>query len=156
MSKSVRFEHPSDGQWVMDRVGGVYQVAYDHVIAMVRDDGVTLGGVVFCNYLVGSLTMHMAGTGNNWGTPDFLWLVYEYAFHQLGCRKVIGLVAADNALAIRINTKMGFREEARLADMTADGGDLLIMSMRRDDCRWLRLVPKHYRSNIPRRTMETV
>jgi hypothetical protein len=145
MSKYIRINHPGDGEWVMSRVGGVFNEKTDHVIAVARED-VPLGGVVFTGYLIGSITMHMAGTGNNWGTRDFLWMVYNYAFEQLGVRKVIGLVAADNHLAIAIDLKMGFTIETAISDMTADGGDLLVLSMRKQDCRWLKLRPKHYRS----------
>lgn len=146
MPKLIRIDHPGDGDWVMDRCHGIWNAHTDHVIALAREGArAPLGGVVFTGYLYGSLCMHMAGSGGPWATADFLWMVYDYAFVQLGVRKVIGLVAADNALALKIDLKMGFQYETRITDMTADGQDLLVLSMRRENCRWLRLVPKHYR-----------
>ena len=112
MSKIIRINHPGDGQWVMDRCHGVFQTDYDNVIATARaEDGMMLGGVVVTSYLYGAVCMHMAGTGGNWGTPDFLWMVFDYTFNQFGCRKIIGLVDAENELALAIDRKLGFREE---------------------------------------------
>jgi hypothetical protein len=150
MTKVIRINHPGDGEWVMERVQGVFNDRTDHVIAVARDD-TPVGGVVFTYFLGGAITMHMAGTGANWGTKDFLWMVYDYAFVQLGVRKVIGLVAADNHLALKIDLKMGFVVETVITEMTADGQDLLVLSMRRDQCRWLTLKPIHYRSGHEQR-----
>jgi RimJ/RimL family protein N-acetyltransferase len=147
----IRINHPGDGMWVMRRIEGVFNAQTDHVVAMARDDGSVLGGVVFNHWSGAAIWIHMAGTGGPWATPDFLWVVFDYAFNQLGVRKLIGPVASGNALAIAIDRKLGFRYETHLADMTPDGQDLLFMSMKREDCRWLRWRPKHYGRNSDRR-----
>jgi RimJ/RimL family protein N-acetyltransferase len=142
--KTLRINHPGDGDWIMERVDGVFNPRTDHSLAVARD-GEIIGGVVFCGYTGAAITMHMAGTDTHWGTRDFIWSVYAYAFHQLGVRKVIGLVPAGNTRALEIDLKMGFRVEARITGVYADGGDLLILSMTRAECRWLRIGPKHNR-----------
>jgi L-amino acid N-acyltransferase YncA len=101
---------------------------------------------VFTGYLGSTITLHMAGVEDNWATRDFLWMVFHYAFVQLGCRKVLGLVAANNHRARSIDTRLGFREAARIYDVYPDGAALLILEMDKMACKWLKLVPKHYRS----------
>lgn len=105
------------------------------------------GGVVFTGYLGSAITLHMAGSEDNWATRDFLWMVFHYAFVQLGCRKVMGLVSSANERALSIDIRLGFRVAAKLEDMFPDGSDLLVLVMERAWCKWLNLVPKYYRSN---------
>ena len=145
-TREVKVNHPGDGDWVMLRVGGVFNCMTDHVVAMHRD-GRCAGGVVFTGYLGSAITLHMAGSEDNWATRDFLWMVFHYAFVQLGCRKVIGLVAADNTRALSVDTRLGFHEAARIPDVFPDGADLIVLVMERQACKWLALVPRYYRSN---------
>jgi hypothetical protein len=144
--KLIRINSPGDGDWVMMRVGGVFNDKTDHVVAMARDERVC-GGVVFTGYLGGAITLHMAGDETNWATPDFLWMVYHYGFIQLGCRKLLGLVASNNTRAISIDLRMGFEIEARVRNIFPDGADLLILSMTRDQAKWLKWKPRNIRSN---------
>lgn len=144
--REILVNHPGDGEWIMLRVGGVFSPRTDHTIALHRD-GRIAGGVVATGYLGSSIMLHMAGSEDNWATRDFLWMVFEYVFNQLGCRKVLGLVSSNNARALAVDLRLGFVIEAKLVDIYPDGADLLILSMHRSECKWLKIVPKHYRSN---------
>jgi RimJ/RimL family protein N-acetyltransferase len=137
----------SDGEWVMSRVGGVFNERTDHVISL-RRDGRVVGGVVFTGYLGASIMLHMAGSETNWATRDFLWMVFDYGFVQLGCSKLIGLVPSFNTRAISVDMRLGFRLEGRLTGMLTDPDeDLLLLTMTKAECKWLKIVPKYYRSN---------
>jgi L-amino acid N-acyltransferase YncA len=143
----ILINHVDDGVWVMQRVGGVFNHITDQCIALHRD-GHIRGGVVYTGFLGASIMLHMAGSEDNWATRDFLWMVFDYAFNQLGVRKLIGLVASRNTRAISVDLRLGFRLEGRLTEMLPDSDeDLLILTMLKRDCKWLNLVPKHYRSN---------
>jgi L-amino acid N-acyltransferase YncA len=143
----IMINHPGDGVAIMARVGGLYNETTDHCISLHRD-GILQGGVVYTGFLHASIILHMAGNETNWATRDFLWMVFDYAFNQLGCRKLVGLVPAYNSRAIKVDIKLGFRLEGRLTETLADPEeDLLILTMTRDRCKWLKVVPKHYRSN---------
>lgn len=146
-TRKVLINAPGDGDWIMLRVGGVFNHVTDHVVAVHRD-GRCVGGVVFTGYLGSAITLHMAGSEDNWATRDFLWMVFHYAFVQLGCRKVMGLVSSTNSRAISVDIRLGFKIAAVLPDMFPDGSDLLILVMERAECKWLRLTPRYYRSNI--------
>jgi hypothetical protein len=103
--------------------------------------------VVFTGYLGASIMLHMAGNESNWATPDFLWMVFDYGFNQLGVRKLVGLVPADNARAISVDTRLGFKVEARVSEMMPNGAGLLVFTMVKEDCKWLKIKPRYYGRN---------
>lgn len=119
----------------------VYSPEHDHCIARVKD-GRLLGGVIYQGYTGASIEMHVAGFWPQWLNKSMLFVVFGYPFYQLGCLKVIGRVNENNKRALEFDLKLGFNEEARIRDVYPEG-DLLILSMRRDECRWLNLTPKH-------------
>ena len=143
MIPQILINNPGDGEWIALRAGGAFNPATDHSIG-VHWAGVMKGGVVFSGYLGGAITIHMAGSEDNWATRDFLWMVYDYAFNQLGVRKLIGLVAETNTRALAIDLRMGFVVETRICDVMADGTDMLILTMRREQAKWLKVKPRYY------------
>lgn len=143
--KGIRFNYPGDGDWIMRRAGmGVFNDKLDQVIAVHRD-GVIAGGVVYNLFLKTAITLHMAGSEDNWATRDFLWMVYDYAFNVLGVSWCMGLVESTNERALRIDKRMGFRELARLPVL--DGGvELVILGMQRHECWALNTItPRHWK-----------
>lgn len=146
--KTILINHPGDGDWVMGRNGGVFCDKRDNVIALHRD-GKIAGGVAYTGFTGGAVFMHMAGSEDNWATPDFLWMVYDYAFNQLGLPMVLGPVAASNKRALAIDKRMGFKFFAILPGVLWGREDLVILKMDREDYRGSkflqRLKPRHYR-----------
>ena len=51
---------------------------------------------------------------------------------------IVGMVPSGNKEAIRFNERLGFKLENELHDAHPDGS-LLLMTMRREECRWLDL-----------------
>ena len=127
-----------------NQIGAAAHVHYvpgvDRCISRIRD-GRLLGGVIFQGYTGASIEVHMAGFDPHWITRDLIWATFAYAFIQLGCLKVIGRVAETNQRALELDLKLGFIEEARIRDAYPDG-DLIILTMRRDECRWLKIAPR--------------
>ena len=99
------------------------------------------GGVIFTSYTGASLWMHVAGRDERWITKDMLWVAFHYPFVQLGCGRVFGVVEAANSPALEFDLKLGFRITATLPGMFASGPGLVV-SMARDECRWLTLKPR--------------
>lgn len=143
----ILIDYPGDGDWIMDRAGGSFNERVDHTIAVHRD-GVLVGGVVFTGYLRSAIVVHMAGIEDGWATRDFLWMVFHYAFVQQGVRKLLGFVSSSNLRALSIDRRLGFREVARVTDVLPDGSDLIILAMTKNQCRWLALVPRHYKEGV--------
>ena len=62
---------------------------------------------------------------------------FEYPFVTCNCEAVLALIDSANEAAINFDTKLGFREIARIPNGGPDA-DLIVMQMLRGDCRWLR------------------
>jgi RimJ/RimL family protein N-acetyltransferase len=103
------------------------------------EDGELVAGVVFDSYNRASVCMHVAAVeGKRWMSRPYLQGCFAYAFRQLGVKKILGLVPADNTEARAFDEHLGFVLEATLKDAHPNG-DLLIYSMTPDQCRWLHL-----------------
>lgn len=101
------------------------------------ENGELLGGVIYQGYTGASIRMHVAGFNPRWIDRDMLWMAFYYPFEQLGVSKVLGFVHSTNLKALDFNRKLGFKEEARVTGVFRDA-DLVIVSMRREDCPWLK------------------
>jgi RimJ/RimL family protein N-acetyltransferase len=69
---------------------------------------------------------------------EYLWFVFYFPFIQLGVTKIIAPVESGNLACRRFIEHIGFILEATLKDC-APKGDLLIYTMRKDQCKWLGL-----------------
>ena len=126
---------PDFGYAIGAECGIVYNPAVDPVIARMRGDEL-LGGFVFNGFTGHSIAMHMAGFAPGWASKTLVRFAFGYAFLQLGCEKVFGLVPSTNEAALDIDRRVGFREITRIEGVFADG-DLVVLEMRRSECRWL-------------------
>ena len=126
------------GAWVAARVG--QNGAWSNYQAIgLEESGDLVAGVVFDGYVRDArCTMHVAGEGGKWLNREFLWFCFHYAFEQLRCQVVVGLVRADNEAALRFDRHLGFVEACRIARGCGDC-DLVVLTMAREQCRWLAL-----------------
>lgn len=125
--------------------GGLFNPLTDQCIARVKD-GALLGGVIFDNYTQAAIGVHTAGFVRHWVNRDLIWVTFDYAFNQLGVRKMIGLTPSNNTDAIKFNTSAGFTVETIVKDVFPDS-DLLIFSLYKKDCKWLKIKPRGIMSN---------
>ena len=70
-------------------------------------------------------------------TREYAKACFGYVFNQLGVNKVLGLVDSTNTAARRYDEHLGFVLSASIPD-AGPHGDLLIYTMSRDACRWIR------------------
>lgn len=134
---SVVWDRPKEvGPWVCERFGGAWDASTKKAIGLERD-GVLVAGVMYDNFLGSSICMHVAAEGGYWLTRDFLHAAFTYPFDQLGVHKVIGPVDSSNARARKLDTHLGFVPEAVLTGAAA-GGDLILFTMTRQQCRFLK------------------
>lgn len=124
------------GQWVCARTGGVWSPVDSRAVGLERDDEL-VAGVLYDHFNGVSVCMHVASDGTKrWLTRGFLRFCFDYPFNTMGVKKVIGMVPSNNLAALRFDEHLGFREEARIKD-AHPGGDLVLMTMTRDMCRWI-------------------
>jgi RimJ/RimL family protein N-acetyltransferase len=94
-------------------------------------------GVVAYNGFCGRVcSMHIAGEGN-WISREFIRAAFDYPFRQLELEAVLSPLAATNHRAMKLDTHFGFREVHRVENGWEPGIDLVILQLRRSDCRYL-------------------
>ena len=94
--------------------------------------------VVYCNFEGKSCQIHIASSGSHWMTRDFLKVTFDYPFNKLKLKVIIGAVPGHNEKALKLDRHLGFEEIANIADAHKDG-DLVILTMRPEQCKWLKL-----------------
>ena len=139
----IVFEGLLYGRMIAKEVGFAFNYEIDQVIANVTSKGKLLGGVVF-NLNTGeggSIAIHVAGFDPHWMTRDLIWATFDYCFNQLKVKKIIGMVNSSKPKVLKFDLKLGFVEETRIKDYYCDG-DLIVLSMVREQCRWLTIKPR--------------
>lgn len=137
MKRILDGENDRIGRWICDHTGGVWSPADSKTIGL-EDNGRVCAGVLYDSFNGASIRMHVASDGSRrWLNRQFLWFVFFYPFEQLKVKKVIGLVPSSNAPALKFDSHLGFVEEARITDAHPDG-DIVVMTMNRQQCRWLK------------------
>lgn len=117
----------------------------DNCISRCNGNGSFLGGVIYTGFTGSMVMVHMAGI-KHWASPELTWVVFDYAFNQLGVKKVLCSVGSDNARSIDSIERLGFTLEHEIID-GIPGGSLRLYSMLRADCRWLKLRSRYMRLN---------
>ena len=101
-------------------------------------DGNLVAVVAFTNFITNACAMHIATVGENWMSRDLLWACFDYPFIKLEKKVILATMEASNEEAVRLNRHLGFQEKALIKD-AHENGDLLLMAMRKEDCKWLNL-----------------
>ena len=99
-------------------------------------DGEVKAVVAFDNILDKSCMMHTAAIVPNWISKDLLWACFDYPFNILKVKVILASVASTNKEALKLDRHLGFVDKAYIEDAHLDG-DLVILAMRRENCRWL-------------------
>ena len=113
-----------------------------HCIARYNDNDRLMGGVLFTEYRVGSVAIHMAGFHPHWVNKAMVYLAFDYPFNQLKVKKLIGLVPERNIKSRNNTLHLGFKIEYLAHDILGypDGvNGIYFMSMYREDCKWLKM-----------------
>lgn len=116
----------------------------DNAIAMVSlVDGEVAGGFLFTDYTGegGSMLTHVAGFQRGWLTRSLLFSAADYCFNYSKCGVIFGQVPAIKPKVLAFDLKLGWKEVAFLEGVYPFGG-CHVLSMTREDCRWLAWGPK--------------
>lgn len=111
-----------------------------HCIARYDERDRLMGGVLFTEYRVGSVFIHMAGFHPQWVNKGMIYLAFDYPFNQLKVKKMFGLVPERNTRSVKNTIHLGFKVEYLTEDVLGypDGvNGMYLMSMYRRDCKWL-------------------
>lgn len=127
------------GQHIAASVGVVYNPIADHCVARV-ENGRLLGGCIYQEFTGASVRIYSAGFTRKWVSPAFVAMSFDYPFNRLGCDKLIAIGHSKKRSALEIIRRLGFIEEAKISMAYMDG-DMVILTMLRPQCRWLKLKP---------------
>ena len=88
---------------------------------------------------VGKLAQIHVAYADGWHfTPrSMLRAVFRYGFITAGRELLVGIVNSKNVRAMRMDLHLGFREMYRIPGMHDDGGDFVVLGMKKSECRYL-------------------
>lgn len=135
--------NPMHGHIIAEEAGAFFYPARHQVVARESSQGELLGGSVYTNYTGKSIAMHVASFKPNWINGNLLYATFWYPFIQLGVSKIIAQVPSYNERALSFDLGIGFKHEYTCKD-TFPEGDTHVLSMYKDDCRWLKLKPRRF------------
>jgi RimJ/RimL family protein N-acetyltransferase len=123
-------------RWAEARIGATFPKS---IAIGVERDSKLIAAVVYDRYSGNDICMHVAAEpGARWATKEAMFRFFAYPFLQLGCSRVTGLVGAENAAARKFDEHVGFVNEGTMRRGMADGTDLIVYGMLRDECRWIK------------------
>jgi hypothetical protein len=128
---SAREHHP----WLLERIGLV-PTPYFRAIEVVDAQGAIRAMAGFDGWSDGSVQMHVA-VASPLALRTLVPAAFDFVFVQCGRLVALATVAASNARALKLDAHLGFREVYRVRDGHAPGDDLVLLEMRRDECRWI-------------------
>lgn len=119
-------------------ISGVLGIKFDeHTTCIGQEiDGEVKAVIAYTNFQEKSCCMHVAAIQNNWISKDLLWAAFDYPFNILKVNVILATVASTNEEALKLDRHLGFIDKAYIEDAHTDG-DLVILAMRRENCRWL-------------------
>ena len=129
----VAWQHARVGAWIQSHGGGFYRPGSKCI--GLEKNGELVAGVLYDYHNGASVYAHIAVTGRL--DRHYLHVIFDYPFRQLGAKVLIGLVAESNKKSRKFVEHLGFTLTATIPEGHPEGA-LLIYTMRKKDCRWLR------------------
>ena len=102
-------------EWVADRIPHVRDFGECAAIGVVTDR--LIAGVVYNEFYpeYGTVQLSMAADSSRWARRETIAGLLAYPFLQMNVYKVWTATPLDNGMALRVNEKIGFKQEATLA-----------------------------------------
>lgn len=137
----IVFNNKEHGYQIAKAIPRSFNPAVDQVISNVTSEGNLLGGVIYEGMTSNCIFMHQAGFSKKWMSADLLWVLFDYPFNQLDLGVVCGTIPSSKSELLDFNLRLGFKVECVVRGAYKDG-DLIVMAMRKAECRWLTVKPK--------------
>ena len=141
MARIVLTEPERCNDWLFERISVDCSLRDSYVIGLEKA-GELVAAVAYTNFTGKSVVMHVAIDDCSTITRRFVWTCFDYPFNQMGVFKVLGYVDSSNTEAMNLDLKLGFRIVTVIPEVYPEG-DLVVLEMKRGDCRWLKLGVKY-------------
>lgn len=130
--------------WVSQGIWGVKEHYEDKskAIGLLKDDKL-IAAVTYNNFLCRpdgsffSVEMSIFSVDKKWATRQYLKAVFEYPFIQLGLERVHTVCSENEGEIMKFNKKLGFIQEGVMRKAWPLGGNAVLFSMLKDECKWL-------------------
>lgn len=118
------------GEWVKAKLGSKGQFTPPFVaIGIANGDATALAaGIVFHSYHAGA-DVALTVAGGPVARPRAIARAINYAFSQLGLRRVSAEIALSNTRSLELARGMGFVQEGVKRKAAADGGHVAVMGL---------------------------
>lgn len=121
--------------WVNTKLGIPWSEDF-RAIGALRED--CLCAVVAYNGFTGrTCFMHSAIDDPAVINRTFVKAIFDYPFNHCKLTHVLALVESSNTRAMKIDLRLGFKEVNRFEGAGLDGSDLVLLSMARNECKWI-------------------
>ena len=122
--------------WVAERA---YTMLNSDVcgIVVLNDVGVIQAVAVFDNFTRNACSVHFAIDNPMVIKHGFINEIARYLFNVRGRTRIFGLVPADNTRALKFDKHLGMKEVTRIPNALDEGLDYVVLSMTKEECRWL-------------------
>jgi RimJ/RimL family protein N-acetyltransferase len=134
VSVTVRAAPPEHLSWIAQRARLVLDRSFRAIEAV--DGDRILGMVGFDGWLDNACCVHVA-IEHPLALRHLLRPGFGIPFNECGFGVVIAKVLSTNERSLALVKHLGFREVCRGKDWVRPGIDLVVLEMRRDDCRFL-------------------
>jgi RimJ/RimL family protein N-acetyltransferase len=117
-------------------VEGKYDYAKDTMCIGQEKDGKLIAVLGYNNFTDKLCQIHVASTDVFWLTRELLFAIFDYPFNKVGLKVILAPICKDNFKSLNLCRKLGF---VKVADIpyAHPNGDLIIMAMERNQCKWL-------------------
>lgn len=134
--RAPRSATPEELAWLINRAG-CWPVADMRGIVVPGIDGKPRAGVLLHSWTETAAQAHLV-IESPIASRHLFEAAFRYVFLEAGRRVLTGLVRADNAKSLRLVKHLGFREAYRIPEGAAPRVDMVLIEMRRENCRWIR------------------
>lgn len=144
----IHFRNRLHGYKLMESIDAKFSPVTMEVISRTNEAGDLLGGVIYENWTGegGSIEVHIASFTKHWLNRDMLFAIFDYPFRQLDCKQAFARVKAKNEPCLRFCKSVGWEQIFRLEGVFPDD-DMILLRLKRDECRFLDVAPRRIRSN---------
>jgi len=109
-------------------------------------DGKLIAVVGYNSFLPNSCQIHVASTDVYWLNKELLFAIFDYPFNKLKVKVIIAPICKDNHKSLNLCRKLGFEQVADIPYGHPEG-DLVVVAMKRNQCKWLQQGEGHGRSS---------
>ena len=125
------------GVYMTEKTGCVYVPGMYQAMAILDDEDKFQGGVIFSEYRGYDCQISCASETPMAFRGSVCNAVFEYIFHQLGCKRCTSLTRKSNKRARGFLEALGFRLEGRIRKGFDGVKDALIYGLLAEECRFI-------------------